>query len=88
FYEPYSIKLDVTSEICLRDIDLFSPYFQRKYTNYQSYQNLIDRVLDNWQRRYYGENFEKLVKIKRRYDPDYVFHWNQSIPTNTEISCY
>ncbi|CAG8767570.1 10141_t:CDS:1, partial [Dentiscutata heterogama] len=42
--------------------------------------------LDNWQCRYYAENFGKLVKIKQKYDPNNLFNWNQSIPTNTEIS--
>jgi len=27
----------------------------------------------------YGRNFEKLAKIKRKYDPDNVFHNNQNI---------
>ncbi|CAG8697091.1 20505_t:CDS:1, partial [Cetraspora pellucida] len=82
------IKVIEPSEMCLRDLKIFSTHFQRKYTNYESYQNLIDRQLDNWQCRYYRENFEKLVEIKQKYDPYNLFRWNQSIPTNTEISCY
>ncbi|CAG8477445.1 46_t:CDS:2 [Cetraspora pellucida] len=75
-------------EICLKDLDNFSLVFQNNYTSSESYQNVIDRELDNWQCRYYGDDFGKLVKIKQKYDPNNLFNWNQSIPTNTEISCY
>jgi FAD/FMN-containing dehydrogenase len=28
----------------------------------------------------YGPNWERLVTLKRRWDPDNVFHLNQNIP--------
>ncbi|CAG8592739.1 14475_t:CDS:2 [Cetraspora pellucida] len=87
FMNHMEIKAVEPSEMCLQNLKFFAHHFQQKYTNYESYQNLIDRQLDNWQCRYYRENFEKLVEIKRKYDPYNVFHWNQSIPINTEISC-
>ncbi|CAG8664002.1 22648_t:CDS:2, partial [Cetraspora pellucida] len=88
FLYHIGIKIDVTSETCIQDLEKFSHHFRRRYANFESYQNMNDKQLDNWQCRYYNENFEKLVKIKREYDPYNVFRWNQSIPTNTEISCY
>ena len=29
--------------------------------------------MENWQYRYWGENYEKLKQIKKKYDPDQVF---------------
>ncbi|KAF0537608.1 FAD-binding domain-containing protein [Gigaspora margarita] len=75
------------SEMCLQEFDDFSQEFRRNYACYESYQNLNDRQLDDWQCRYYAENFERLVKLKQKYDPYNLFHWNQSIPTHTKISC-
>ncbi|CAG8757689.1 21596_t:CDS:1, partial [Gigaspora rosea] len=76
-----------SSEICLQELDNFSREFRRNYTSNESYQNLNDRELDNWQCRYYNENFERLVEIKRKYDPHNLFYWAQSMPTHTKISC-
>ncbi|CAG8730305.1 10824_t:CDS:1 [Racocetra persica] len=75
-------------ETCIEDLKSFSRVFQKNYTSFESYQNYIERALENWQCRYYGEYFEKLVEIKQKYDPNNLFNWNQSIPTTTEISCY
>ncbi|CAG8814390.1 23508_t:CDS:1, partial [Gigaspora rosea] len=55
------ITLDeVNYETCLKDLEIFSRTFQENYTSYESYQNHIDKELDYWQCRYYGENFGKL----------------------------
>ncbi len=51
------------------------------HTSDRSYQNFIDPALTDWRRAYYGDNLERLVKVKRAVDPDNVFHFAQSIPT-------
>ena len=51
------------------------------YTSDFSYQNFADPALVDWPRAYYGENLERLVRIKRRYDPDRTFRFPQAIPT-------
>lgn len=44
-----------------------------------SYQNFIDPDLDHWQDAYYGANYERLVDVKRTYDPEDRFGFEQGI---------
>ncbi|CAG8735173.1 7234_t:CDS:1, partial [Gigaspora rosea] len=69
FLFEMKIQLTLNSEnndICLQELENFYQEFQRNYTSYECYQNSIDRQLNHWQCRYYGENFEMLVEIKRK----------------------
>ncbi|MGH2822290.1 MAG: FAD-binding oxidoreductase [Thermoleophilaceae bacterium] len=54
--------------------DALSPYMaDRSYTNYLPADD-YDRV-----RHAYGPNYERLVELKRRYDPDNLFRLNHNI---------
>lgn len=46
----------------------------------ESYQNFPDRALTDWADAYYRENLPRLIAAKRRYDPDNVFTYGQSVP--------
>jgi FAD/FMN-containing dehydrogenase len=55
--------------------DLFSPYFaERRWLNYFSDDDGTDAV-----RAAYGPNYDRLVELKRRYDPENAFHLNHNI---------
>ncbi|CAG8565371.1 15160_t:CDS:2, partial [Acaulospora colombiana] len=69
---------------CLSEFKVFAEEFQDKYSSYYSYQNYMDSELVDWEHRYYGGHFERLVKIKAKYDPNDLFNWAQSIPTSYE----
>jgi hypothetical protein len=41
--------------------------------------NYIDPLLTDWARMYYADNYEKLLSIKQKWDPDNFFRFQQSI---------
>ena len=52
------------------------------YLSGGAYQNFPDRGLADWQHAYYGKNLERLVEVKRTWDPDNLFRFPQSIPVS------
>jgi hypothetical protein len=50
------------------------------YTSIYCLPNMIDYDLDNFLTSYYGDNQNKLLEIKKKYDPYNFFKWKQSIP--------
>lgn len=50
------------------------------YGNGHSYQNFVDPALGNFKTAYYGQNLPRLIDLKRRYDPNNLFKFAQSIP--------
>jgi len=52
----------------------------QKYSNRHSYVNFSDSDLGSkYMKYYYGKNKYKLAKIKKKYDPKYVFNFPQVI---------
>jgi FAD/FMN-containing dehydrogenase len=44
------------------------------------FQNFADPDLEDWAEAYYGTNYDRLVRVKARYDPGNMFHFRQSLP--------
>jgi FAD binding domain/Berberine and berberine like len=44
-----------------------------------SYQNFPDPTLKDWRGAYYGANYHRLVRVKRKYDPTGFFRYPQAI---------
>jgi hypothetical protein len=53
--------------------------FLKPYTNGHSYQNYPDRKQTDFRWAYWGQYYDQLVLIKRKYDPTNFFNYQQSI---------
>jgi FAD binding domain-containing protein/berberine-like enzyme len=57
----------------------------REYTSDEAYQNFMDEAQNDPLHAYYGANLPRLVEVKRRYDPENVFHFPGSVPLTLGI---
>jgi hypothetical protein len=53
-------------------------YFTGAFINY------IDPLLTDWAKMYYGDNYDRLLAIKRKWDPDNFFRFQQSVGSEFE----
>jgi FAD/FMN-containing dehydrogenase len=44
-----------------------------------SYVNETDYFEPNWQREFWGENYDRLSQIKRKYDPEGLFYCHHCV---------
>jgi Berberine and berberine like len=44
------------------------------------FQNFPDPELEDWADTYYGPNYQRLVRVKARYDPGGFFHFTSRCP--------
>lgn len=49
-----------------------------------AYCNYIDPLLTDWQKEFYGGNYKRLVRIKKEWDPDNRFDFQQAIGSDFE----
>jgi FAD/FMN-containing dehydrogenase len=52
----------------------------RPCTPDESYQNFPNRLITDWRQEYYAENYNRLVRVKTKYDSKNLFRNFQSIP--------
>jgi hypothetical protein len=52
----------------------------KEYTSQYCFPNFIDYDIKDYMKSYYGNNRDKLIEIKKKYDPNNIFKYKQSIP--------
>ena len=70
---------DFTDEAAARTF--LDGYFEiiDRHTAGEKYQNYPQRRFDDWRWAFFADAYNSLLFVKRKYDPDGVFHFEQSI---------
>ncbi len=74
--ENAGAEIDTRGSTWMRDFGLA----MRPHSSGGAFVNYIDPDLADWQRAYYGANFDRLVRVKAAYDPTGLFKIPQGIP--------
>ena len=72
--DPDPANADALGEWCRGYLDALHPYSAGG-----AYVNMMMEEGQDRVEASYGENYERLAKIKAKYDPDNFFHVNQNI---------
>jgi len=84
YWIKHAATVGVTSPIEVRDAANYWVYRSwescRTWGTGGVFPNFSDPDLEDWGHAYYGSNYERLTKIKSRYDPDNIFRAKQSVP--------
>lgn len=78
YMTPFASKFPRTAYVNYRDLDL-------GMNSYSNSTSILKRS-SNWGKKYFKCNFERLVLVKTKVDPDNFFRHEQSIPTLSMIS--
>jgi FAD/FMN-containing dehydrogenase len=90
--ELFSLKhtVIVDSDACEAAKDVAQQWLRQSWTTVRPhgsgrvFPSFPDPDLEEWRDAYYGANCERLVRIKRTYDPENAFHFDQSLSASGE----
>lgn len=85
-YQPTIWKLQ-SEEAAALDISSKFHSYVSKYVSKFAMNNTVDYTLGNYfLTAYFGSNAAQLIEIKKKYDPNNVFKWQQSIPESGPVA--